>query len=234
MIASLVTLGGSVGAEALRNPSVTSAKQASETDRLVASIKRASREALAKEDWSIMARLYPPDTFSCWIPRHSEKPYSFLSMPAIPEDARHQVERIVKYHYGNRDASKMGATHFVEISYSVPYLARCGDSSKRIVPSRHFFLRPRGDAFELAYPCPGDERNLPPGARAGWPSFDAARARKVAEDMAPAERLAIRKKLLGETYDVGTILNLETQYQVSDEEVYVMINRICELTSGSP
>lgn len=228
MIALLMALTASSGAQAREAPPppVFTPKQIAEIENLVANIKRASRESLAKDDWSILAKLYPPGTFSCWISKNSEKPYSFLSMPGIPDDARYEVRRIDNYHYGNADTSKMGTTHFIEVTWSVPYMARCGDSAKRIRPSKHFYLRQRGDAFELTYFCP---------AAPGWPSFNVARARKVADGMTPQERLAIRNQLLGEPIPVGSILKLQDKYQVSDEESYVLIDRICELTSkGKP
>jgi len=237
LIALLMALAASADAEPREpaSPPAFTAKQKAAIEDLVANIKRTSRESLAKDDWSGMAKLYPAGTFSCWIPKHGEKPYSFLSAPGIPDDARYTVHGIDNYLFGNVDSSKMGATHFIEISYSVPYLAKCGDTTRRTRPARHFYLRARGDTFDLAYPCPADESTLPPGFAAGWPSFNATRARKVADAMTADERLTIRRKLLSEPIPVGTILGLQDKYRVSDEESYVLIDRLCELTAaGKP
>ena len=224
-VSCLLVFVVSGAAEPSRSAALT-AKQIAQVDTLVANIKRASRESFAKEDWSILAALFPPDTFACWSKKDTAQNYAFLSIAGIPDAARYDIEPIGSFYFGGSDTSRMGATHFIEISYSFPYMAKCGDQSHRAFPRSHFFLRPRGEGFELTYYCPAPQRD--PG---GTP-LSATRARKIADGMTPAERMAIRNRLQSEAIPVGAVLGLQTQYGVSDHESYVLIDRICELTSG--
>jgi hypothetical protein len=88
-----VTTGSTAQDTPRRNlpPPVFSAAQKESLDTLVGRIKRATRESFAKDDWSILAKLYPPGTFDCWTEKYTDGPYSFLSGAGIPDDARYEV-----------------------------------------------------------------------------------------------------------------------------------------------
>ena len=107
LLTLLLVIAASTGAQTRRAPPppVFTAKQTAQIERLVANIKRASRDSLAKDDWSLLASLYPSGTFSCWVARNSEKAYSFLSMPGIPDNARHALNPTPSTQSESRKAS---------------------------------------------------------------------------------------------------------------------------------
>src|SRR5262245_19835769 len=132
-------------------PKLTPAQQAS-LDTLVGKIKRATRASFVRNDWSALAQLYPSGVLDCWTDEFTEPKYAFLSRPGIPDDASYELGRIENYYLGgNRDYSKLQATHYLVISYENPYLARCGNTRARARPAEHFYLRQLGDAFELRH-----------------------------------------------------------------------------------
>ena len=212
-------------------PKLTPAQRAA-LDALVDRVKRATRASFVRNDWTGPAQLYPPGMLDCWTDEFTEEKYAFLSRPGIPDDASYEIGRIENFYLGgNRDTSKLQATHYLEIRYENPYLARCGNTRTRSHPKEHFFLRQRGDEFELRHECPGPRESLPPGSPTQARMVSADRARAVAERMTPAERLEIRRQLLAEPIPIRTILDLQTRYSVSDPESYLVIDRICELTT---
>jgi hypothetical protein len=214
-------------------PPVFNAAQKQALDALVGRIKRAKRESFEKDDWSIMARLYPPGTFDCWTEKYTDGPYSFLSGAEIPDDARYEVGRIENFMFAPADDdSKMGATHYVEINYQKTYLAKCGRPGRKIYPTEYFFVRQRGNEFELAHSCPGDPaKYLTSGFSPRRRMISMKRPRQVVDSMTPAERANIRSRLLAEPVPLNTILDLQGNYGFSDDETYFAIDRICELAS---
>ena len=229
-----VTMGSPAQDSLPRNlpPPVFTAAQKQSLDTLVGRIKRATRESFAKDDWSILARLYPPGTFDCWTEKYTDGPYSFLSGAGIPDDARYEVGRIENFLFAPADdSSKMGSTHYIEINYHKSYLAKCGKPGRKIFPTQYFFVRQRGNEFELAHTCPGDPSNyLPPGFSAKRPMISMKRPRDAVDAMTPVERTNIRRKLLAEDIPMNTILDLQRRYGFTDDETYFAIDRICELT----
>jgi hypothetical protein len=229
-LALVVTTVVSAAPQNLPPPKLTPAQQVA-LDALVDRIKRATRSSFVRNDWTGLAQLYPPGVLDCWTDEFTEEKYAFLSIRGIPDDASYKIGRIENFYLGgNRDTSQLQATHYLEISYENPYLARCGNTRTRSRPTEHFFLRQRGDAFELRHDCPGPRENQPPGSRQAR-MVRADRARAVAERMSQAERLEIRRQLLAEPIPIRTILDLQTRYSVSDPESYLVIDRICELTT---
>ena len=235
--ALLITAGlGGSRAQMPQNlpPPVFNPAQKASLDALAANIKRATRESYARDDWSIFAKLYPPGTFDCWTVEFTDGPYSFLSRPGIPDEARYDVQRIENFMMGgNVDESKMAATHFMEIRYDRTYLAKCGNTRARIYPQVYYFLRQRGDDFVLTHYCPGNPANLPPGSSKKWPMMSTRRAREVVDGMKPSERLDLRRRLLAEPIPLRTVLDIQSRYGLSDDESYFAIERICELGSAS-
>jgi hypothetical protein len=214
-------------------PPVFSANQKQALDTLVSRIKRATRDSFAKDDWSILARLYPPGTFDCWTPAFTDGPYSFLSGEGIPDNASYEAGRIENFMFAPADDdSKMHATHFIEVNYHKSYLAKCGRPERQIFPRRYFFVQQRGDAFELRHACPGNPAHyLPPGASPKRPMITGKRAREVVDGMTPAERADLKRQLLAEPIPLNTILALQGRHGFSDDETYFAIERICELTT---
>jgi hypothetical protein len=231
-LALVVTSVVSAAPRNLPPPKLTSAQQAA-LDTLVERIKWATRSSFVRDDWTGLAQLYPPGVLDCWTGEFTEDKFAFLSRPGIPDDATHELGRIENYHLGgNRDYSKLQATHYLVISYEHPYLARCGNIATRARPAEHFYLRQRGDSFELRHECPGRRDVLPPGASMRIRMLSTGYARALAERMSPAERLDIRRRLLTERpIPLNTVLGLQTRYQISDAESYLLIDRICELTT---
>jgi len=203
-------------------------------DALVARIEQATRESFEKNDWSILASLYPPGTFACWTEEFTDGPYSFLSRAGIPDDAHYTWGPIARYHFApSQDDSKMQATHFVVIRYERAYLARCGNPAARIYPQEHFFVRAVGDRFQLVHYCPGDPSQLPAGFSPKWPMVSAGHAREVVDAMTPPERTRFRRQLLAEPIPLRAILDFGTRHGLTEEQTYFAIDRICALTSPS-
>ena len=212
-------------------PKLSPVQQAS-LDSLVGKIKRATRASFVRNDWTDFARLYPAGVLACWTEEFTEDRYAFLSRPGIPDDARYELGRIENYHLGgNRDYSNLQATHYLIVSYENPYLAKCGNLRTRSRPAEHFFLRQRGDDFELRHECPGPRENMPSGFSTQARMLSIERTRAIAEGMSPAERIDVRRRLLGEPIPLNTILGLQDRYKTTDAESYLVIDRICELTT---
>lgn len=235
MLLTLAAWHGSACSDQSAEPDFTPAQRAA-LDTLVKNVERATRESFEQNDWSILARLYPAHTFDCWTDDFTDGPYSFLSRPGIPADASYSAGPIGRFMFGNVDASKMHATHFIEIRYQRAYLAKCGNQGARIFPQEHFFVRQLGDHFELTHFCPGDPANLPAGFSHKWPMISVGPAREVVDRMSPQERTDFRQQLLAERIPLKPILDFGNRHQLSDAQTYFAIDRICELTTpaGKP
>jgi hypothetical protein len=224
LAAWLLATAAGAAPQNLPPPSLTPTQRTA-LEALVERIKRATRASFVRDDWAALAQLYPPGVLDCWTGEFTEERHAFLSRAPIPGDATYEIGRIENFYLaGNRDFSKLEATHYLEIRYEQPYLARCGNTRSRIFPREIFFVRQRGDAFELRHECPG-----PQPVRLRMLSVD--RMREIADRMSPTERLDIRRRLLGEPVPLNTILGLQTRYELSDAESYLVIDRICELTT---
>jgi hypothetical protein len=122
-----------VGCHERQAPSVTTAFTAAERaafDRIFGDLKRASRESFDTGDWSIMAKLYPPDTFECWNASGEGHRFSFLSLEGIPESAQYTVGSLDNYMFGGQDTSRMGGTHFMS-RISSGFVSRFGRTAFR-------------------------------------------------------------------------------------------------------
>lgn len=208
---------------------LTAAQRAS-VDKLVGSIKRLSRSAYANEMWQAFAALYNPDTLVCDPPWETNGAYSYLSMPGIPDSAGYRVGPISEFHMAGVDTSKMGATHYIEISYQWQWLEKCGKPNARVFPRVHFYLRPAADGFELAHYCRGSLNPPPPGMPKRAPPMVSAKwAATFVGGLSAAERQQLRRSIVDVSFPLNALFAMQDRYGISEPQAEVAIEKLCEI-----
>jgi hypothetical protein len=200
-------------------------------DRLVGSIKRLSRTAFARESWQSFAALYNPESLACDPPWETHGPYSYLSIRGIPETAQYRIGPIEEFALGGVDTSRMGASHYVEITYRWPWLAKCGKADALFV-REHFYLRPAGNGFELTHYCRGTRTPPPPDARRTPPMVSARWASSFVETLSAAERSQLRRSIVDAPVSLHGLFAMQDRYRISERQAQVAMERLCELESS--
>ena len=209
----------------------TSAQQAS-IDKLVLGIKRLSRSAYANEMWQAFAALYNPQTLACDPPWETNGPYSYLSIPPIPDSATYRVGPISEFQMPGVDTSKMGATHYVEISYQWAWLEKCGRPNAKVFPHLHFYLRPTDDGFELAHYCRGARNPPPPGTPKRLPPMLSEKwAAAFVAGLSPGERQHLRRTIVDVTFPLNALYAMQDRYRISEQQAEVAIEKLCDVES---
>lgn len=209
-------------------------KQEQSVAELVTGIKRLSRIAFDRESWEAFAVLYNESALDCTPAWKTSGPYSYLSIPPIPESARYHVGPIAQFHLGNGDFSRMGATHYLEISYDRAWLAACGKPADRIFPRHHFFLRPHGEGFELTHGCPGLDESLPRDFPAAPPPMVSALwAVNFVDQLRAGERQKLRQTIIDAKVKLHGMFAMQDHYRISEDQAVVAIERLCELEGPS-
>jgi hypothetical protein len=218
------------GAVATEDPlALTSAEKAS-LDKIFVDIKRASRESFDKNDWSIMAKLYPEGSLTCWSASGENHLFGFLSMKPIPENAQYTVASLENYMFGGVDTSKMGGTHVMSIRYTETFLEGCDVPTKKRWPEHHFYLKRGGGKFQLVHPCPLPEQIDQKAIVRVWPVTSAGRAAEVVAHMKASEVEGLRQQVKRDAFPLNAMNAIQDRYKLTAEEAAIALDRICKST----
>lgn len=149
------------GGDAPQTPLELTPSESAALDRIFVEIKRASRESFDKNDWSIMAKLYPENSLACWNASGEDHRFGFLSMKPIPENAAYTVAGLENYIFGGVDTSKNGwhSFHVNQICRNIPGGLR--RSGKEALARASSLPQTRGRKISIGTPLsgPGTDRS---------------------------------------------------------------------------
>ena len=195
-------------------------------DRIISDIKRATREAYEQDDWSIMARLYPENTFACWRESQENSRFGFFSMSPIPDYATHEIGLIEDYELMGMQTAPYDATHYILIRYEQGAFEGCKIPARKLWPEEHFYLRLAGGNFTLVTLCPPMDDNSDSSARS-YPVTSGKRAIEVADAMDAAERNELRELVSKDRFPLNAMNSLQRRYQLTEDESVIALDRIC-------
>jgi hypothetical protein len=202
-------------------------------DRIFVDIKRAGRESFDKNEWSIMAKLYPGNSLTCWNASAEDHRFGFLSMKPIPENAQYTVASLENYMFGGVDTSKMGGTHFMSIRYTETFLEGCDVPVKKRWPERHFYLKREGGKFQLVHPCPLQEQIDQKSIARVWPVTSAGRAADTVARMSASELDGLRQQVKRDAFPLNAINSIQDRYKLTEDEAAMALERICKSKPAS-
>lgn len=225
LVAIVGAATGSAGAQSVD----LSPMQAAALDLLIDDIKKATRDAFASGDWSLLADVYPEGTFACWNASGEQHRYAFLSTEGIPEKAWYDVNPLPKdYAFGNVDASKMGGTHILTIAYEQALPSSCGLGMFRRWAQRDFYLKLEGEWFQLVHPCPTREQVEKREIVRTWPMIDRKHAAEFADRLSAEERATLRKLIKRDQFPVGALTALKTRHNVDEDLGILILDEVCK------
>jgi hypothetical protein len=202
-------------------------------ERIFTDVKRSLRESFDTNDWSIMAKLYPEKSLSCWNASGEDHRFGFLSMKPIPETATYTVASLDNYGFGGVDTSKMGGTHFMSIKYEETFLEGCDLPVKKRWPERHFYLKRAGERFQLVHPCPIREQIDQKSIARVWPVTSAGHAADIVAQMSAAEIDGLRQQVRKDAFPLNAMYSLQVRYKLSEDEAAVALERVCKSKPAS-
>lgn len=216
-----------VGCGASSEPSIDLTPPArASLDRIIAEIKGATRESYEQDDWSIMARLYPENTFACWRESQENPRFGFLSMLPIPDYATHEIGSIEEYELGGLQTAPYDATHYLLLRYEKSAFEGCKIPARKLWPEEHFYLRLAGGNFELVTLCPRTDDDSVSTPRS-YPVTSGKRAIEVADAMVEAEQNELRELVSKDRFPLNAMNALQRRYQLTEDESVIVLDRIC-------
>lgn len=225
---------GSGAPEVLRLPPDLTPSERASLEVIFADLKRATRESFAKNDWSIMAKLYPASMLACWDASGEDHQFGFLSMKPIPDSAEYTVGSLEKYYFGGWDTSRMGGTHFMSVRYEETFLEGCNVPVTKQWPEKHFYLRRDGGQFQLVYPCPDKELIEKKMIARTSPVTGAGHAAVIVAGMSTAEMDSLRKLIERDAFPLNAMNLLQRRYHLTEDESTMALELICKASQKAP
>ncbi len=223
-----LNVSGCGAAQAPQTPLDLTPSESASLERIFADIKRASRESFDKDDWSIMAKLYPENALACWNASGEDHRFGFLSMKAIPESAEYTVGTLGNYIFGGVDTSRMGGTHFMSIRYVETFLEGCDFPVQKRWPEHHFYLKRDGGKFQLVHSCPVQEQIEQKSITRVWPVTSAGRAAEVVANMSANELNGFRQQVKRDAFPLNAMNLIQDRYELTQDEAAIALERICK------
>jgi hypothetical protein len=210
-----------------RLPADLTPSERTSLDRIFTDLKRATRDSFEKNDWSIMAKLFPATMLACWDASGEDHRFGFLSMKPIPDSAEYTVGSLEKYYFGGWETSGMGGTHYMSVRYEETFLEGCNVPVTKRWPEKHFYLRREGGQFQLVHPCPNAELIEKKMIVRTSPVTGVGRAAEVVAGMSAAEKEGLRKLIEQDAFPLNAMNSLQGRYRLTEDESSMALELIC-------